>query len=229
MRFMPNQSFVDIMIMVKNTYFCVTKCKVDNPKGNLHLFQLGTDCLEGFFGLIGTVIGTDTNINIMQLGSHASGLVEVAAILALHPEWDQSPWCLGLPMIIKDTTMEIHSKFDHINPASWRGSASVESINLHMAWILGEHAAIKLIPEAEQVFDDIVLQNLTMLSPFGTLLINQCDEEDDFDCSELSAQYPSNANTCEQEAFERVLHRTHTLDGDLEDMIAEELPCHSIS
>ena len=228
-RFMPNQSFVNIMIMVKNAYFCVAKCKVDDPTGSLRLFQFGTDRLEGFFGLIRTAIGTDTNINIMKLGSHASGLVKVAAILALHPEWDQSPWRLGLPMITKDTTMEINSKFDHINPASWCGSASVESINLHMAWILGEHAAIKLIPEAEQVFDDMVQQNLTMLSPFRPLIINQRDEEDNFNCSELSPQYPSNANTCEQEASERVSHRTHTLDGDLEDMIAEELPCGSIS
>ncbi|EDR00884.1 uncharacterized protein LACBIDRAFT_333741 [Laccaria bicolor S238N-H82] len=69
-----------------------------------------------------------------------------------------------------------------------------------------------------------------MLSPFGTLLVNQHDEEEDnFNCSELSAQYPSNANTCEQEASECVSHRTHTLDGDLEDMIAEELPHGSIS
>ncbi|EDR00885.1 uncharacterized protein LACBIDRAFT_312837 [Laccaria bicolor S238N-H82] len=153
---MPNQSFVDIMIMVKNAYFCVAKCKVDNLKGGLHLFQLGTDCLEGFFGLIRMAIGTDTNVDIMQLGSHASGLVEVAVILVLHPEWDQSPHRLGLKMITKDITMEINSKFDHINPASWHGSASVESINLHMAWILGEHAAINLIPEVEQVFDDAV-------------------------------------------------------------------------
>jgi hypothetical protein len=226
-KFMPNQSFVNIMIMVKNGYFCVAKCKVDNPKGSLRLFQLGTDALEGFFGLIRTAIGTDTNVDIMQLGSRASGLVEVAAILALHPEWDQSPRRLGLPMITKDTTTEINSKFDHINPASWRGSASVESVNLHTAWILGERAAIKLIPEAEQVFDDAVQRKLNMLSPFGILLVNQRDEEDDFDFSELSAQYLSNANTCQQEPA--VSHRTHTLDGDIEDMIAEDLPRGSIS
>jgi len=210
-RFMPNQSFVD------------------NPKASLHLFQLGTDSLEGFFGLIRMVIGTDTNVDIMQLGSHASGLVKVAVILALHPEWDQSPQHLGLPMITKDTTTKINSKFNHINLASWHGSACVESVNLHTAWILGEHATIKLIPEAEQVFDDAVHQKLDMLSPFGTLLVNQCDEEDDFDCSELSGQYPSDTNTHQKEPTELISHRTHTLDSDLEDMIAEELLHGSIS
>lgn len=99
------------------------------------------------------VIQTPTSCNLEAVHS---GLVEVAAILALHPEWDQSPQCLGLPMITKDTTMEIISKFNHINPASWHGSASVESINLHMVWILGECAAIKLIPEMKQVFNDMV-------------------------------------------------------------------------
>jgi hypothetical protein len=124
-RFMPNQSFVDIMIMVKNAYFCVAKCKVDDPKGSLRLFQLGTDRLEGFFGLIRTAIGTDTNVDIMQLGSRASGLVEVAAILALHPEWDQSPRRLGLPMITKDTTMEITANCETIEQLGSRSSSAV--------------------------------------------------------------------------------------------------------
>ena len=42
-KFMPTQSYIDIMIMVKNVYFCVAKTKVDNPSGKLFIIQLGTD------------------------------------------------------------------------------------------------------------------------------------------------------------------------------------------
>ena len=83
--FMPTQSYVNIMIMIKNVYFCITKFKKDNPNGKFFIILLGTDWLEGFFGLIWTAVGTDCNVNILQLGSCASGLTEVDVILVLHP------------------------------------------------------------------------------------------------------------------------------------------------
>jgi hypothetical protein len=66
---MPTQSYVDIMLMIKNVFYCVAKAKVDNPCGNFYPILLGTDRLETFFGLIRTAVGTDTNVNILQLGS----------------------------------------------------------------------------------------------------------------------------------------------------------------
>ena len=51
-RFMPTQSYVDIMIMIKNVFYCMAKAKVDNLHGNFYLILLGTDWLETFFGLI---------------------------------------------------------------------------------------------------------------------------------------------------------------------------------
>ena len=98
-QFMPTQSYVDIMIMVKNVYYCVAKVKVDNPHGSFYPILLGTDRLETFFGLIRTAVGTDANVDLLQLGSRASGLTEVAAILAEHPEWDIGTRRLALPQI----------------------------------------------------------------------------------------------------------------------------------
>ena len=83
---MPSQSYTDIILMVKNAYFCVAKAKVDNPSGKFYLILLRTDRLETFFGLIRTAVGTDANVDMLQLGSHVSGLTEVAVILAEHPE-----------------------------------------------------------------------------------------------------------------------------------------------
>ena len=74
-RFMPVQSYLDIILMIKNVFFCVAKVKVDNPTSNFYLISLGTDCLETFFGLIRTAIGTDANVNTLQLGSRASGQI----------------------------------------------------------------------------------------------------------------------------------------------------------
>ncbi len=78
-----NQTYVNLMIMIKNVYFCVAKYKVDMPKGKFYIILLGTDQLEGFFALVRCAVGTDSNINILQLGNCATGLTQIAAILAV--------------------------------------------------------------------------------------------------------------------------------------------------
>ncbi len=55
-QFMLMQSYVDIMIMVKNMFYCVAKAKVDNPHGNFYPILLGTDRLEMFFGQFGLLL-----------------------------------------------------------------------------------------------------------------------------------------------------------------------------
>ena len=87
-RFMPVQSYLDIILMIKNAFFCVAKAKLNNPSSRFYLISLGTDRLETFFGLVRTAISTDANVDTLQLGSRASGLTEVVTILAEHPEWD---------------------------------------------------------------------------------------------------------------------------------------------
>src|SRR5271155_4313432 len=87
------------------------------------------------------------------------------------------------------------------------------------------------------MFDEAELKdNIDFLSPFGTTLVNKRDEEDgSYNCSELLKEYgPDDEDTNEtfrgdgdQSGF--VSHVTTTLDGDLEDIIAEELPQGPIS
>ncbi|KAH9055082.1 hypothetical protein EDB83DRAFT_2521261 [Lactarius deliciosus] len=115
--------------------------KVDNPTANFYLISLGTDCLETFFGLIHTA-----------LRNRASGLTEVAAILAEHPKWDYGMRHLSLPVFSKDT-QEFTSKADHINPRDWRGNVSVANVNLHTCWLLGWKQAEELIPDTEDILD----------------------------------------------------------------------------
>ncbi|KAN0109249.1 hypothetical protein V8E52_009433 [Russula decolorans] len=222
--FMPAQSYTDIILMVKNAYFCVAKTKVDNPRGKFYLISLGTDRLETFFGLIRTAVGTDANVDMLQLGSRASGLTEVAVILAEHPEWDYGTRRLMLPVFSK-AEGNFTSKADHINPRDWRGDVSVANVNLHSCWLIGRKRASELIPDMESVLD--ALSGNDMLSPLGKLLVNQRDDDDD-------SLDPGNPLPAEQ----RRHHGTtsipspslpYTHDGDLEDALADEAPRDNVT
>ncbi|KAH8993073.1 hypothetical protein EDB86DRAFT_2805800 [Lactarius hatsudake] len=220
-QFMPTQSYVDIMIMIKNVFYCVAKAKVDNPHGNFYPILLGTDRLETFFGLIRTAVGTDANVDVLQLGSRASGLTEVALILAEHPEWD-----LGTRRLT----------FDHISPKDWRGNATVARVNLHSCWFLGCQEAIACIPNAGHIFEQLLAEgdpNIDMLSPLGTLLVNQRDQEHDNEDNDFTpALTPEGPEYTPSDTVQGVNNaRTplpYTHDGDLEDAIAEEMPRNNV-
>ncbi|KAF7358012.1 hypothetical protein MVEN_00848300 [Mycena venus] len=72
--FMPVQTFVNLMIMIKNVFFCVAKTKVNIPDGKFWLILMGTDRLEVLFGLIHSAVGPDSNVNLLQLACRSSGL-----------------------------------------------------------------------------------------------------------------------------------------------------------
>jgi hypothetical protein len=228
-KFMPSQSYIDIMLMIKNVYFCIAKVKIDSPSGKFYIILLGTDRLEIFFGFIRTAVGTDTNVDMIQLGSRASGLTEVAIILAEHPEWDHGPRRLRLPAISKDSG-DITSKVDHINPASWRGNVEVTNVNLQTCWLLGRRKAVELIPEADSVFDQLSqVQGVDILSPFGEILVNQRDLEDEYDYSELAADYnTSETPILSTEHLSTEASVPYTQEGDMEDAMAEEMPRNQI-
>ncbi len=87
--FFPTLLFSDIMIMIKNAFFCVAKVKVDDPDGVFYLILLGTDGLEKLFGILQTMVGNDSNLDESQLMGRLTGTTEAANILARHPEWDK--------------------------------------------------------------------------------------------------------------------------------------------
>lgn len=65
--FIPTELHINLMIMIKNVYFCVAKAKVDNPSGSFWIILLGTDRLEELFGILRTMVGNNVNLNILQL------------------------------------------------------------------------------------------------------------------------------------------------------------------
>jgi hypothetical protein len=227
--FMPAQSYTDIILTVKNAYFCVAKTKVDNPRGKFYLISLGTDRLETFFGLIRTAVGTDANVDMLQLGSRASGLTEVAVILAEHPEWDYGTRRLTLPVFSK-AEGNFTSKADHINPRDWRGDVSVANVNLHSCWLIGRKRASELIPDMESALDALPGgEHIDMLSPLGRLLVNQRDDEDESH-ETLDLRNPLQADQ-QGHGLTSIPSPSlpYTHDGDLEDALADEAPRDNVS
>lgn len=142
---MPSQLYVDIIIMIKNVFFCVAKAKVDQPTGQFWIILLGTDRLEVLFGILRTMVGNDANLDVLQLVQRLTGTTEVSTILAQYPEWDRAPRRLKLPPLSKDGFV-VHQSVDHINPASWRGNVDVSRVNLQTCWDLGRQNLITQVP-----------------------------------------------------------------------------------
>jgi len=181
-KLMPTQLYIDIMIMIKNIFFCVAKVKADNPNGKFHIIMLGTDRLEELFGILRTMVGTDASLDIMQLLLRMGGTAEVSMILAKHPEWDRSPRRLKLPALSKNG-LDIHKGVDHIKPASWVGDVSVAKVNLRTCWIEGRNG-VKKIPRLEKVLqqlEDLNDPEINILQPFGKDIIRAGRDSDDYD------------------------------------------------
>ncbi|KAI0027217.1 hypothetical protein K488DRAFT_81199 [Vararia minispora EC-137] len=81
-RFLPNPLFIDIMLMIKNAYFCVAKAKADNPRSAWFLIWMGTNSLESIFGVVRTMVGNDLNTDMLQLAQRLSHSVEVTNVFA---------------------------------------------------------------------------------------------------------------------------------------------------
>ena len=194
--FLPTNLYIDFMIMVKNVLFCVAKAKVDDIDGELFLILQGTDRLEELFGILRTMVGNDTNLDILQLVSRLAGTTEVSNILAKYPHWDRLPRRLKLSALSRDSK-EIPDSADHIKPASWRGNVKLKDVSLQTSWNRGR----KMLEDECKVLKPILQQldrndDVDILSPNGTLLFNVPLAEDDVDVSlELESASPLRSTT----------------------------------
>ena len=204
---MPTQLYVDIMIMIKNVYFCVAKTKVDDPDGNFWIILLGTDRLEVLYGILRTMVGNDANLDVLQLGLRLTGTTEVSTILAKYPQWDRAPRRLKLPALSKNG-LTIHDSVDHINPASWRGNVKVSQVVLQTCWKLGRLQIEEEFPFVASILQEATNASFDIFSPLGTDLVKAArDVHDCDDTIDGTSPLP-----CEGSAPE----------PDLEDAVAEE-------
>ena len=85
-KFIPVQTFFDVMSMIKNVYFCIAKIQVDDLTRSLWIISLGSDGLEKVFGKVCSMVGNNTNTDQLQLTNHIDGAVQCVKILEIHPE-----------------------------------------------------------------------------------------------------------------------------------------------
>ncbi|EIW85618.1 hypothetical protein CONPUDRAFT_70379 [Coniophora puteana RWD-64-598 SS2] len=214
--FMPKTLYQDIQIMIKNVYYSVAKAKVDKPGGNFYIISLGTDRLEQLFGIYRTMIGSDANVDILQLALRIANVAEVGKIMVKYPEWDVCPRRLKTPSL--NASAELSSKIDHLNPASWLGDTSLAPVQPLTAWNEGR----RLI---EQEFSDLgavacferveATPDADMMFPWGNSRIP----------TEVPVpESPEEENSDEKPTDQPTLIPAPSMDLDLEEYVSENLP-----
>jgi len=162
-------TFQDIVLLVKNTFFCVAKSKVNVPDGKFWIILLGTDQLESTFGLVQSMVRNDQNVDMLQLGTQLFHVVECLNIFEKYPQWDRGPKHLKLPAI-EDGNGDILAKVDHINPDSWKGNVRLVNVLPVTSWNSGhqmvesEHSATGIHTKLEE----LERNGYDMAFPFGT-------------------------------------------------------------
>jgi hypothetical protein len=177
-------TFRDIILLVKNAYFCVAKTKVSAPDGKFWIILLGTDRLESTFGLVRSMVGTDKNADILQLSTRISHAVECLNIFEKHPEWDRGPKRLKLTAVT-DGNGDVLAKVDHINPNSWEGDVHVANVSLVTSWNLGRKMVESEFPNHQDqnkiasLLAGLDRDRFDMSAPFGTELEDEEPPEDE--------------------------------------------------
>ena len=212
--FIPTNLYLDVMHMIKNVFFCVAKAKVDDPDGSFWIILLRTDCLEELFGILRTMVGSDSNLDMLSLVSRLSGCAEVSNILAKYPHWDRAPRRLKLPTLSRDST-QLPNRSDHIKPAAWRGDVHVKNVSLQTSWRRGarlvEEECPFLVPILKELEKD---PNIDIFSPFGSLLVNIPLGDDDEDESQEDFVIP-------EVQAENSAENPRTMDADIQVEVEE--------
>ncbi|KAJ7197097.1 hypothetical protein C8J57DRAFT_1455782 [Mycena rebaudengoi] len=150
--FMASLLYTDIMLIIKNVYFCVAKAKVDDPLGKFWLILLGTDRLEQLFGLVRTMIGNDSNCDVLQLADR----LRDSKILSEHS--------------------------DHIKPSLVRGDMQVQEVTPLTCWNGGRRLVENECPWATAILQELdTTPGIDILSPFGKIVFDNVDPDDNED------------------------------------------------
>jgi hypothetical protein len=176
----PSLMFKDLILLVKNAYFCVAKAKIHSPYSNFYLILNGTDRLESTFGVVQLMVGNDANADVLTLGYHLSHAVECLNIFSEHPAWDCGPRHLHL-CGIEDGNGDMLSKSDHITPDSWEGNVNVQHVSLVTAWNLGHQLVVSEIPASniEGALLELESKGYNMEFPFGQVSESLEEPNDD--------------------------------------------------
>ncbi|TFK79418.1 hypothetical protein K466DRAFT_505593 [Polyporus arcularius HHB13444] len=229
--FIPAILYLDAQIMIKNAYMCTAKIMVVRPDGRLWIIQLGTDGLETVFGIVRTMIGSDSNVDQLQLANRVSGATQCSRILHEHPEWDRGPRRLAVPCH-QGQADDVSSATDHVNAASWVGDVSVANVVLQTCWYRGRKLAENDLEEFGISLEGLLLghsdsaASFDVLRPFGDGKVVYLGGLRAEDLPEEQLELPADQQAGSDGAVPRS-HGTASSDAthpqpDIEDLTSEE-------
>ncbi|KAF8269211.1 hypothetical protein EI94DRAFT_1799494 [Lactarius quietus] len=184
---MPSLTFKDLILLVKNAYFCIAKAKISSLDSKFYLILNGTDRLESTFGVVRLMFGNDANTDILTLGYQLSHAIECLNILSEHPEWDCSSRHLHLHGI-EDGNGDVLSKSDHITPNSWEGNINVQDVSLVSVWNLGHQLVASEFPASnvEDTLLELESKGYDMEFPFGS--VEEPDDENEHESTPIAPE-----------------------------------------
>ena len=115
------------------------------------------------------LISPDFLMDQLQLTNRIDGAVQCVKILESHPEWGGQSRRLNIKPLPSDA-VDISSKYDHINPKSWKGDVRVRNVVLGGSWSAGFRVAETELAEAQfhSPFDNMKNEGgYDILCPFG--------------------------------------------------------------
>ncbi|KAF6746501.1 hypothetical protein DFP72DRAFT_823118 [Ephemerocybe angulata] len=181
--FIPTLLYIDIIIMIKNVFFCVAKAKVDTPDGLFFIILLGTDRIEIHFGILRTVIGNDCNLDVLQISERAGGVIDIADILATNPDWDRGPRRMNVPTL-NTSSPDVPNSADHLSPSFYKDQSkmALSKVTLQTCWRRGRALAETDYPAAIEILNAAeAAGNVDMLAPNGELLVTAPLPAEDID------------------------------------------------
>ena len=176
-------TFKNIIVLVKNTLFCIMKAKIRTPDGEFYIILLGTDRLKLTFGIVWSIVEKNTNADILTLMFQLSHAVKCLNIFSEHPDWDCSTWHLN-PCGIEDGNSDIVSKSDHITPPSWEGDVKLSKVSPITTLKLGHQMVESEFTSAgiEEVLIKLEKKGHNMTYPFGqgtkTAILDSDDDKE---------------------------------------------------
>ena len=176
-------------------YSCVAKAKTDHPMELFFIMLLGTDRLETLFGILCTMIGNDTNLDILQLTLHVTAMTEVSNILARHPEWDRRPRRLHLPNVSRDMDC-IPRTADHIGPGAYTCLEKLRPsmVTLATPWKRGRLMAEDVYPWVKLILIRVSMtEDASILAPYGSSLITNSSLSHDDDFNNIDGSHPTSS------------------------------------
>lgn len=185
--FIPAQTYQNTQTMIKSMFKSVIQCQVLGITTWLIFFD-SDDRLEVLFGVLRTMIGSQSGFDMAMLADKITSAYQVTEIFARRPHWKK-----GSRRLSGNIT-------DHVSPANWTGNADVTGVSAPNCWAAGAAKARAFLSQTG-LFDSSLLDwayvfktdsRITMQRPRGFRCGCNSSKEQDTAASIFSEQ----AATC---------------------------------